>query len=138
MTDIAALGRTDDLSLDDGRTATLRLPGEIPTGRAVPAVVLLHPFGVWDRDAFLPAEASGNGPVRLFDDLGAALVRAGLAAAAFDTRFLTEDRRDGAGSPDSRSPVLSTMRSGWSNRHGPTPKWTAAACCCWASRWAPK
>ncbi|WP_330288665.1 alpha/beta hydrolase family protein [Streptomyces sp. NBC_00576] len=99
MTDIAALGRTDDLSLDDGRTATLRLPGEIPTGRAVPAVVLLHPFGVWDRDAFLPAEASGNGPVRLFDDLGAALVRAGLAAAAFDTRFLTEDRRDGAGSP---------------------------------------
>jgi len=99
MTDIAGLGRTDDLSLDEGRTAVLRLPSEIPTGRAVPAVVLLHPFGAWDRDAFLPAEASGNGPVRLFGDLGAALVRAGLAAAAFDTRFLTEDRRDGAGSP---------------------------------------
>jgi pimeloyl-ACP methyl ester carboxylesterase len=85
--------------LDDDRTAVLRLPTGIRPGRTVPAVVLLHPFGVWDRDAFLPAEASGNGPVRLFGDLGAALVRAGIAAAAFDTRFLTEDRHDGAGSP---------------------------------------
>ncbi|SDP32902.1 Alpha/beta hydrolase family protein [Streptomyces sp. cf386] len=99
MTDNTALGRTDDLSLADDRTAVLRLPSEIPPGRGVPAVVLLHPFGAWDRDAFLPAEASGNGPVRLFDDVGAALVRANIAAAAFDTRFLSEDRRDGAGSP---------------------------------------
>ncbi|WP_393073592.1 alpha/beta hydrolase family protein [Streptomyces sp. LN704] len=99
MTDNTAPDRTDDLSLDDGRTAVLRLPSEIPPGRDVPAVVLLHPFGAWDRDAFLPAEASGNGPVRLFDDLGTALVRAGIAAAAFDTRFLSEDHRDGAGSP---------------------------------------
>ncbi|MFD6309729.1 alpha/beta hydrolase family protein [Streptomyces nigra] len=99
MTVNAAPDRVDDLSLDDGRTAHLRLPSELPPGRGVPAVVLLHPFGAWDRDAFLPAEASGNGPVRLFDDLGAALVQAGIAAAAFDTRFLSEDPRDGAGSP---------------------------------------
>ncbi|UFQ19071.1 MULTISPECIES: alpha/beta hydrolase family protein [Streptomyces] len=99
MTDDIDLGRTEELALDDDRTAILRLPDEPLPGRTVPAVVLLHPFGAWDRDAFLPAEASGNGPVRLFGDLGAALVRAGTGAATFDTRFLTEDRRAGAGSP---------------------------------------
>ncbi|WP_405009224.1 hypothetical protein [Kitasatospora sp. NBC_01539] len=99
MTDDTVFDRTDDLPFDGDRSAALRLPNGIPPGRTVPAVVMLHPFGAWDRDAFLPAEASGTGPVRLFDDLGGALVRAGLAAAAFDTRFLTEDRRDGAGSP---------------------------------------
>lgn len=99
MTNHFAFGRTDDLPLDEVRTAVLRLPSEHPPGQAVPAVVMLHPFGAWDRDAFLPAEASGTGPVRLFEDLGTALVRAGLAAATFDTRFLTEDRCDGAGSP---------------------------------------
>ncbi|RKE17914.1 S9 family peptidase [Streptomyces sp. TLI_171] len=94
--DTSAADRTDKLALDRGRTALLRLPAE--AGQPVPAVVLLHPFGVWDRDAYLPAEASGNGPVRLFADLGAALVAAGIGAVSYDTRFLTEDRNGGAGS----------------------------------------
>ncbi|QKW22445.1 alpha/beta fold hydrolase [Kitasatospora sp. NA04385] len=86
----------DGLSLDDGRAVRLR----VPDGAArAPVALLLQPFGAWDADAALPAEVSGNGPVRLFADLGAALAGAGCAAASFDTRFVTEDRRGGAGSP---------------------------------------
>jgi dienelactone hydrolase len=95
MTDDLTPGRTEDLPLDEGRAVTLRLPvGDA----AVPAVLMLQPFGAWDRDALLPAEVSGNGSVRLFADLGDALIEAGLAALAFDTRFVTEDRHGGAGS----------------------------------------
>ncbi|MGW4694657.1 alpha/beta hydrolase family protein [Kitasatospora cineracea] len=85
------------LSLEDGREVVLRLPDGAAAG--APVVLLLQPFGAWDRDASLPAEVSGNGPVRLFADLGAALAGAGYAAASFDTRFVTEDRHGGAGSP---------------------------------------
>ncbi|MEY9872997.1 pimeloyl-ACP methyl ester carboxylesterase [Streptacidiphilus sp. MAP12-33] len=102
MTDDTTPERTDErvdaLPLDQGRTADLRLPHEAGPDRPVPAAVLLHPFGCWDKDAFLPAEASGTVPVRLFGDLGTALVGAGIGAAVFDTRFLTEDPAGGAGS----------------------------------------
>ncbi|GLW56379.1 alpha/beta hydrolase family protein [Kitasatospora phosalacinea] len=99
MTDDHAPGRTDGVPLDRGRTAQLRLPADRPGGPPVPAVVLLHPFGAWDRDAQLSAEESGNGPVRLFADLGAALVAAGTGALSYDARFRTEDPQGGAGSP---------------------------------------
>ncbi|WP_033214949.1 alpha/beta hydrolase family protein [Kitasatospora phosalacinea] len=99
MIDDHATERTDEIPLDQGRTARLRLPVAGPDGRPAPAVVLLHPYGVWDRDAYLPAEASGNGPVRLFADLGTALTAAGTGALSYDTRFLTEDPHGGAGSP---------------------------------------
>ncbi|MEV7217585.1 alpha/beta fold hydrolase [Kitasatospora cineracea] len=85
------------LALADGREVGLRVPDG--AGAAVPAVLLLQPFGAWDRDASLSAEVSGNGPVQLFADLRAALAGAGYAAASFDTRFVTEDRHGGAGSP---------------------------------------
>ncbi|MFF4343095.1 serine aminopeptidase domain-containing protein [Kitasatospora sp. NPDC001540] len=99
MIDDHASERADRISLDRGRTAHLRLPADRPDGRPVPAAVLLHPYGVWDRDAHLPPEASGNGPVRLFADLGAALTAAGTGALCYDARFLTEERHGGAGSP---------------------------------------
>ncbi|SEM59576.1 alpha/beta hydrolase family protein [Streptacidiphilus jiangxiensis] len=99
MSNRRTVDRTDEPAPGgQGCSALLRLPRRLPLGATVPAVVLLHPFGVWDRDAYLPAEASGTVPVRLFADLGADLVRAGLGAATFDARFLTEDRRGGAGS----------------------------------------
>ncbi|MGW4382473.1 hypothetical protein [Kitasatospora sp. NPDC004531] len=98
MTHAAVPERADTIPLDHGRTAVLRLPAE-SADRPAPAVLMLHPFGVWDRHAHLPAEASGNGEVRLFDDLGASLVEAGTGALSYDTRFLTEQWKDGAGSP---------------------------------------
>ncbi|MFF0387635.1 alpha/beta hydrolase family protein [Kitasatospora sp. NPDC004615] len=85
---------THRIPLGQDRTAILRLPAERPA----PAVVMLHPFGAWDQEGYLPAEASGNGPVRLFADLGTALVAAGIGAVSYDARFLTEDRNGGAGS----------------------------------------
>lgn len=68
------------------------LPGwlDLPDAAGqVPAVVLLHPFGAWDRHGFVPAEVSGNGDVRLFDDLAQALLRAGVAVARYDARLET-------------------------------------------------
>ncbi|MFJ5233215.1 alpha/beta hydrolase family protein [Kitasatospora sp. NPDC088391] len=99
MTDALTPDRRVELPLDGGGTAVLRLPAGGPPDRPVPAVVLLQPFGAWNRDAFMPAEVSGNGPVGLFADLGAALVGAGIAAVSFDTRFVTEDFAGGAGTP---------------------------------------
>jgi len=75
-----------------GPPGTLALPGGAGPDQRVPAVVLLHPFGVWDRDGCMEAEASGNGPVELFTDLRDDCTSAGLAAASFDAIFLTRSR----------------------------------------------
>ncbi|MDH6131739.1 dienelactone hydrolase [Kitasatospora sp. MAA4] len=60
----------------------------------VPAVLLLHPSGAWDRRGSVSDDVSNNGEVFLFDDLAAALLRAGVAVLRFDTRFVTARRED--------------------------------------------
>ncbi|MGK5441570.1 alpha/beta hydrolase family protein [Micromonospora sp. URMC 105] len=47
----------------------------------------------------MDAAATGNGPVQLFADLRDACTAAGLAAATFDSIFLTRPRDGGPGSP---------------------------------------
>ncbi|MFC5658487.1 hypothetical protein [Streptomyces nogalater] len=88
-----------DAALREPLDPTGGLPGTLtlPAGRTgpVPAVVLLHPFGAWDRDGSLPPEATGTGHVRLFVDLERAFTAAGVAVARFDCRFVTG--RDGTG-----------------------------------------
>ncbi|MFD5164251.1 alpha/beta hydrolase family protein [Streptomyces hawaiiensis] len=88
-----------DGALREALDPTGRLPGTLtlPAARTgpVPAVVLLHPFGAWDRDGSLPPEATGTGHVRLFVDLERAFAAAGVAVARFDCRFVTG--RDGNG-----------------------------------------
>ncbi|MEV0243333.1 hypothetical protein AB0I06_25870 [Streptomyces sp. NPDC050674] len=89
----AATAPREELDPTGGLPGTLTLPAE-RTG-PVPAVVLLHPFGAWDRDGSLPPEVTGNGPVRLFADLEEAFTAAGVAVARFDCRFVTGRREDG-------------------------------------------
>ena len=64
------------------------------TGK-VPAVLLVHPSGAWDRRGTIPAEEAGTpDDVHLFDDLAAALLRAGVAVLGYDSRFVTARRAD--------------------------------------------
>ncbi|GAA2455476.1 alpha/beta hydrolase family protein [Streptomyces glaucus] len=88
--------RRETVSLN-GFSGTLTSPAGL--AQAAPAVVLLHPFGAWDRAGFLPDEVSGNGPVRLFDDVAAACAARGAVVLGYDSRFVTESFQGGAGSP---------------------------------------
>ena len=82
--------RVTDLAQVPGWFARPEVPGRVP------AVLLLHPSSAWDRRALIPAEESGTGrDVYLFDDLAAALLRAGVAVLGFDSRFVTARRGDG-------------------------------------------
>ncbi|HEV2639053.1 MAG TPA: acetylxylan esterase [Actinocrinis sp.] len=62
----------------------------------VPAVVLVHPAGGWDRRCRIPAaDTLAEKDVFLFDDLAASLLRAGVGVVGFDARFITARRTDG-------------------------------------------
>lgn len=68
----------------------LDLPeAEGATSAGVPAALLLHPFGAWDRHGYVPAAVSGSHAVWLFEDLAVALLRAGVAVARYDARVQT-------------------------------------------------
>lgn len=95
MTDNGAV-RRETVTLD-GFSGTLTGPPS--RVQAAPAVVILHPFGAWDRAGLLPHEVSANGTVRLFDDITAACAARGAVALSYDSRFVTEPFDDGAGSP---------------------------------------
>lgn len=76
-----------------GEAGWLALPDA--TG-PVPAVLILHPSGAWDRRGLIPAQVAGTEQdVYLFDDLVTALTDAGVAVLGFDCRFITGRGKDG-------------------------------------------
>jgi dienelactone hydrolase len=81
--------RRETISIDRGSfvlEGDLGLPAH--WSGPVPAFVLLHPWGAWDRNGSLDPEMSAHGePIHLFRQLRDRLVPSGVAVLSYDSRF---------------------------------------------------
>jgi pimeloyl-ACP methyl ester carboxylesterase len=92
------------LHLDElcGVPGWLDLPGGTPPSAAV---LLLHPFGAFDRRARIRGRGAASGDVCLFDPLADALLEAGAAVARYDNLLHRWRRSD----PERSEPTFSDL-----------------------------